>query len=56
MVIIGLIAGYILGDLIIGGILFSLLGQGSNPTSGEKITYSWIGRIIGVIIGIALTV
>ena len=55
MVFISSIVGYILGVLIIGGILFSILGKGSKPSSSEKSIYSWIGRIIGVFIGIALT-
>jgi len=46
-----LLAGIILGGLFIGGLLFSIFGKGtSGPNISEQTTYTWLGRIIGLII------
>jgi hypothetical protein len=50
-----LVAGVFGGDLIIGGLLFSILGKGiSGPSRDEEKKYTWAGRIIGFIIAVII--
>ncbi len=47
--------GYFLGSLLIGGLFYSIFSNSAGgPNKMEEEKYSWIGRIIGVIIAIII--
>jgi hypothetical protein len=50
-----LAAGFFGGGFILGGLLFSLLGNGmSGPSRDEEKKYTWIGRILGFFIALII--
>lgn len=55
MAFIAVIIGWFVGEFLIGGVLFSVFGGGKiNPNKSDERTYTWIGRIIGVVISAAI--
>jgi hypothetical protein len=49
--------GYYMGSLVLGGLFYSISGSNSGKSSAvEKETYTWIGRIVGIIIATAIVV
>lgn len=46
-----------MGSLVLGGLFYSISGSNSGKSSAvEKETYTWIGRIVGIIIATAIVV
>lgn len=53
MIFIFGIAGYFIGEFIIGGILFAVFGKGDANSTPNKV-YGWIGKVVGVLLGVLI--
>lgn len=47
------IAGYFVGEFVIGGILYAVFGKGDVNSASNKV-YGWVGKIAGVLLGVLL--
>lgn len=47
------IAGYFVGEFVIGGILYAVFGKGDANAAPNKV-YGWIGKVVGVLLGVLI--
>lgn len=47
------IARYFVGEFVISGILYAVFGKGDVNSASNK-AYGWIGKILGVLLGILI--
>ena len=49
------VIGWFFGEFVIGGILFAIFGgNNTSPNARQDFTYTWIGRIIGLFLGVMI--
>ena len=53
MIVFGALIGWLVGEFIIGGILYSLYAGITKRTGFDSTAFAWLGRVIGIIGGMA---